>query len=84
MEGDRGREPGRTGGGRGMADGRRKTRKDGKRDLNEGGKQEKNSKRKAFVIFFTEDTNMFRLPFNSSETLNFKFCMRENENSSSG
>ena len=45
MEGDRGREPGRTWGGRGTGDGRRKTRKSGKRDLNEGGKRARNSKK---------------------------------------
>ena len=37
-----GREPGRTGGGRGTGDGRRKG---GKRDLYDGGKRERNSKR---------------------------------------
>ena len=57
--------------------GRRKTRKGGRRDLNEGRKRERNSKRNAFVIFLLliihskhEATNIFRLPFNSSETLN--------------
>ena len=39
VEGDRGREPEKTGGGRGMGDGRRK-----------GGKRERNSKRQGFVI----------------------------------
>ena len=45
----RGREPGRTGGGRGTGDGRRKG---GKRDLYDGGKRERNSKRQAFVICY--------------------------------
>ena len=44
-----GREPGRTGGGRGTGDGRRKG---GKRDLYDGGKQERNSERQAFVICY--------------------------------
>ena len=44
-----GREPGRTGGGRGTGDGRRKG---GKRDLYDGGKRERNSKRQAFVICY--------------------------------
>ena len=41
-----GREPGRTGSGRGTGDGRGKG---GKRDLYDGGKRERNSKRQAFV-----------------------------------
>ena len=44
-----GREPGRTGGGRGTGDGRRKG---GRRDLYDGGKRERNSKRQAFVICY--------------------------------
>ena len=39
-----GREPGRTGGGRGTGDGRRKG---GRRDLYDGGKRERNSKRQS-------------------------------------
>ena len=49
MEGDRGREPGRTGGRRGTGDGRRK---DARRDLYDGGKRERNSKRHAFAIYY--------------------------------
>ena len=49
MGGTGGREPGRTGGGRGTGDGRRKG---GKRDLYDGGKRERNSKRQAFVICY--------------------------------
>ena len=30
-----------------------KTRKDGKRDLNEGEKRERNSKKEAFIIFYS-------------------------------
>ena len=44
-----GREPGRTGGGRGTGDGRRKG---GRRDLYDGGKRERNSKRQAFAICY--------------------------------
>ena len=74
-EGDRGAEARENMGREGY--GRRKTRKGGRRDLNEGRKRERNSKRNAFVIFLLliihskhEATNIFRLPFNSSETLN--------------
>ena len=49
VEGDRGREPGRTGGGRGTGDGRRKG---GRRDLYDGGKRERNSKRQAFACYY--------------------------------
>ena len=42
-----GREPGRTGGGRGTGDGRRKG---GRQDLYDGGKRERNSKGK--LLFF--------------------------------
>ena len=49
VEGDRGREPGRTVGGRGTGDGRTKG---GRRDLYDGGKRERNSKRQAFVICY--------------------------------
>ena len=44
-----GREPGRTGGGRGTGGGRRKG---GRRDLYDGGKRERNSKRQAFAICY--------------------------------
>ena len=44
-----GREPGRTGGGRGTGDGRRKG---GRRNLYDGGKRERNSKRQAFAIYY--------------------------------
>ena len=44
-----GREPGRTGGGRGTGDGRRKG---GRQDLYDGGKRERNSKRQAFAICY--------------------------------
>ena len=47
--GGTGGEPGRTGGRRGMGDGRRKG---GKWDLYDGGKRERNSKRQAFVICY--------------------------------
>lgn len=46
---------------------------DGKQDLNVGGEQERNSKRKAFVIFFTAYDPL----------KNTVIYMRENENSSS-
>lgn len=64
---------------------------DGKQDLNVGGEQERNSKRKAFVIFFT----VYDPLKNTVKPLTFfdfhltpprletKFYMRENENSSS-
>ena len=42
-------EPGRTGGGRGTANGRRKG---GKQDPCDGGERERNSKRQAFVICY--------------------------------
>ena len=44
-----GREPGRTGGGRGTGDGRRKA---GRRDLYDDGKRERNSNRQAFAIYY--------------------------------
>ena len=59
VEGDRGRQPGRTGGGRGTGDGRRKG---GRRDLYDGVKQERNSKRQAFAICYcllpVKETNL--------------------------
>ena len=49
LGGTGGQEPGRTGGGRGMGDGRRKGER---RDLYDGGKQERNSKRQAVAICY--------------------------------
>ena len=58
-----GREPGRTGGGRGTGDGRRKG---GKRDLYDGGKRERNSKRQAFVNCYCSSSSQRNEPNNVS------------------
>ena len=56
-----GREPGRTGGGRGTGDGRRK---DGKRDLYDGGKRERKSKRQAFFNCYCSSSSQRNKPNN--------------------
>ena len=63
VEGDRGADPGRTGGGRGIGDGRRKG---GKRDLYDGGKRERNSKRQAFVNCYCSSSSQRNEPNNVS------------------